>query len=85
MNIVVSPNAKKQLVKLPKNIQKKTLKQFHFLIDDYRHPSLKTSKMKGRGVFEARIDVHYRFSFVVENEQILVLTVGQHDKGLRKK
>jgi len=85
MNIVVSPQAQKQLTKLPKNIQDKTLKQFHFLITDYRHPSLKTSKMKGREVFEARIDLHYRFSFTIENEQILVLTVGQHDKGLGRK
>ena len=85
MIIIVSPQAKKQLIKLPKNIQDKTRKQFHFLVNDYRHPSLKISKMKGRGVFEARIDIHYRFSFVVEDEQILVLTVGQHDKGLGKK
>jgi len=84
MNIVVSPNAKKQIAKLPKNIQEKTRKQFYYLIDDYRHPSLKTSKMRGRGVFEARIDLHYRFSFVIEREQILVLTIGQHDKGLGK-
>ena len=54
-------------------------------MQDYRHPSLKTSKMKGKGVFEARIDLHYRFSFLLENEEICILTVGQHDKGLGKK
>lgn len=85
MILVISPQAKKQLSKLPKNIQKKTKKQFYFLNKNHKHPSLKTSKMKGRGVFEARVDIHYRFSFIIENEQIYILTVGRHDKGLGKK
>ncbi len=84
MNIVVSPKAEKQLSKLPQRIQKKTHRQFSFLISDYRHPSLFSRKMS-QNIFEARIDIHYRFTFQIEEETIYILTVGSHDEGLGKK
>jgi len=37
------------------------------------------------GVFEARVDLQYRFTFLIENEIILLLTIGPHDEGLGKK
>lgn len=85
MNITVTPEAKKRLLKLPLNIQKKTEKQFTFLISDYRYPSLHTRKMGGGDVFEARIDIHYRFTFQVDGENIYILTIGPHDTGLGKR
>ncbi len=59
MNIIVTPEARKRLLKLPLNIQKKAEKQFTFLISDYRYSSLHTRKMGGADVFEARIDLKY--------------------------
>lgn len=85
MNIIVSPKAEKQLFKLPRRIQKKIHRQFSFLISDYRHPSLFSRKMGIRNIFEARIDIHYRFTFQIEGENIYVLTIGPHDEGLGKK
>ena len=85
MNLVVAPKAQKQLSKLPQNIKNKTHRQFFFLLSDYRHPSLHAKKMSGSEVFEARIDIHYRFTFQIEHDEIFVLTVGPHDKGLGKK
>ena len=85
MNITVSPKAEKQLSKLPQSIQKKTHRQFAFLISDYRHPSLFSRKMGGQNIFEARIDIHYRFTFQIEEENIYILTIGPHDEGLGKK
>jgi len=41
--------------------------------------------MGGSDVFEARIDIHYRFTFQVMEDQIFILTIGPHDKGLGKK
>lgn len=85
MNIVITPEAKKRLLKLPLNIQNKAEKQFNFLIADYRYPSLHTRKMGGEDIFEARIDIHYRFTFQIETDNIYVLTIGPHDVGLGKK
>lgn len=85
MNLVVSPKARKQLSRLPKAIQKKTKRQFIFLINNYRHPSLHTRKMGGSNAFEARIDIHYRFTFQIIEDEIYVLTVGPHDEGLGKR
>lgn len=85
MNLVISPQARKQLSRLPKNIQSKVRRQFSLLIVNYKHPSLRSKKMSGRDVFEARVNIHYRFTFQVEKEEICILTVGSHDEGLGKK
>ncbi len=85
MRIILSPQAAKQLADLPKPIQKKAHKQFTFLLINYRYPSLRTKKMAGENKFEARIDIHYRFTFIIEEEIIYVLIIGPHDKGLGKK
>ncbi len=85
MKLTIAPEAAEQLVKLPKQIQKKANKQFIFLLTNYKHPSLRTRKMGGSSIFEARIDIHYRFTFQVEGEDIYILIVGPHDVGLGKK
>lgn len=85
MILVVSPQARKQIKKLPSNIQKKTKKQFYLLLSNYRHPSLRTSKMSSKNTYEARIDLHYRFRFMIEEDKVYILTAGMHDFGLGKK
>ncbi|MGI8419723.1 MAG: hypothetical protein ACR2LN_03700 [Candidatus Levyibacteriota bacterium] len=37
------------------------------------------------GDFEARIDYHYRFTFSISAEEIIILSIGPHDEGLGKK
>ena len=85
MRVTFSPEAEEQLADLPKSIQKKAHKQFTFLLSNYRYPSLRTRKMSGENRFEGRIDIHYRFTFLVGEEDIYILIVGSHDKGLGKK
>lgn len=80
-----SEKFKKQYEKLPLNLQKKFDKQLKFLIEDYRHPSLQTKKMAGTETFEARLDYHYRFVYLVSDNEIWLLTIGPHDQGLGKK
>ena len=84
MNLIQSPKADKGYKKLSSKIQKKADKQFDCLLINYRHPSLRTRKME-RNVFEGRIDYLYRFTFIIENETIYILTIGPHDEGLGKK
>lgn len=85
MKLTIAPEAKDQLNNLPIQIQKKANRQFTFLLENYRHPSLRTSKMGGSNMYEARIDIHYRFSFQVEGENIYILIIGPHDVGLGKR
>ncbi len=80
-----SKKAEIDYAKLPHTIQKKADKKFALLITNYRYPSLRARKMSGRDSFEARIDLHYRFTFQIEVDTIYVLTVGPHDEGLGKR
>ena len=84
MNIHFTKQAESSYRKLPLKIQKKVDKQFALLLANYRHPSLRARKMGSTGHFEARVDRRYRFTFVVDGEDIFVLTVGPHDEGLGK-
>ena len=85
MNVVFSKNAEKSYSNLPLNIQKKADKQFALLLSNYRHPSLRTRKMGSGEIFEARIDIHYRFTFETTQDTITLRTIGPHDTGLGKK
>lgn len=85
MTVKFTKAAEKDYKKLPLNIQNKADKQFIFLLTNYRHPSLRTRKMGSADVYEARIDIHYRFSFQVGGENIYILIIGPHDVGLGKK
>lgn len=85
MTVKFTKAADKGYKKLPFNIQKKADKQFSLLLSNYRHPSLRTGKMGGNNIFEARIDIHYRFTLQVEGEDIYILIIGPHDAGLGKK
>jgi mRNA-degrading endonuclease RelE of RelBE toxin-antitoxin system len=85
MTINFTRKAEKQFSKLPKYLKKKAKKQFHFLLDDYYHPSLRTKRMMGQNKFEARIDRRYRFTFQIIDSDLFVLSIGPHDEGLGKK
>lgn len=82
---VFSQDFKKNYKKLPLQIQRKFTKQLQLLVENYRHPSLRSKKMEGINRFEARIDIHYRFTFEIKMGEILLRTIGPHDKGLGKK
>lgn len=80
-----SEEFKKQFRKLPLKLQKKFLKQLKYLLQNPSHPSLRTKKQSGTDKFEARVDYHYRFTFVETTNEIVFLTIGPHDEGLGKK
>ena len=76
---------KKRYDNLPSSIQKQVDKQLGFLVTNFRHPSLKSSKMGGENIFEARVSKGYRMRYQITGGIITLLTVGQHDVGLGKK
>ena len=85
MTIEFTKPAAKQYKKLPRVIQIKLDKQLILLVDNPNHPSLQSRKMAGKERFEARIDYHYRFTYVVDGDIIYIRSVGIHDTGLGKK
>lgn len=82
---VFASEFKKRYSKLEVDKKRKFTKQLKFLINNYKHPSLKTRKMAGINRFEARLDRHFRFTFEIENNKIILRTIGSHDEGLGKK
>jgi mRNA interferase RelE/StbE len=69
---------------LPEGIQKRLDKQIRLLAEDMRHPSLHTKKIKGKeGVWEARVDIHHRFTFEIVGDTVFLRAVGNHDEVLK--
>jgi len=75
----------KQYKKLPLPLQKKFTKQMKLLLQDFRHPSLKSRKMQGQEVYEARLDYHNRFIYKIWEDEIWFIAIGPHDEGLGRK
>jgi mRNA interferase RelE/StbE len=71
--------------KLPAAIQAKVKKQIRLLAENPRHPSLQSKPILGaQGIYEARVDRDYRFTYEREADDTLVLrVVGQHDEALK--
>lgn len=85
MKIKAYRSFKKAYQKLPENIKRKTDRQLQQLQGDVKHPSLHTKKIKGRkGIWEARVDIHYRISFEIDAEIIFLRAIGNHDEVLKK-
>lgn len=65
---------------LPLQIQLRVDKALGLLLDNPRHPSLQTKKIKGHeNRWEGRVTLHYRFTFTIEGDAYVLLRVGTHD------
>lgn len=84
MQFHFTAQAKKSYRKLHPNIQKKADKQLVTLLQSPKHPSLRVKKMKDKQIWEARIDYQYRITFIIQNDNLYILTLGPHDEGLGK-
>jgi len=81
MKIRLTKGAAKQYGKLPKQIQKKVSKQFDYLIEDLRHPSLNVKLYSGvDNLWQARIDKSYRFYFYIIDPHCVVVSMINHPK-----
>lgn len=81
MLIRLTDGAIKQYRSLPKQLQKKVDKQFSYLIEDFRHPSLKVKKYQGfENLWQGRIDKNYRFYFHVVEPHYIIVSIINHPK-----
>ena len=79
MIIFRSPRFNKDFFVLSLEIQKKVDKQLLFLVSDIRHPSLRAKKYdEADGVWQARVDDHYRFYFQINAGTYVILRVKPH-------
>jgi mRNA-degrading endonuclease RelE of RelBE toxin-antitoxin system len=70
---------------LPRDIKKKVKKALRLLANDPRHPSLQTKPIEGApGIYEARVDIHYRMTYErLPGDKLRVRVVGPHDETLK--
>ena len=84
MKIKAYNSFKKAYKILPQNIQDKVDKQIEILEVNYLYPSLHTKKIKGKeGIWEVRVDIHYRMTFEILGDTIYLRAVGNHDVVLK--
>ena len=71
---------------LPPSIRKKIDRQIRLLSNDPRHPSLQTKVIQGtNGIYEARVDLHYRLTYErLPGDILLLRVVARHDEALEK-
>jgi mRNA-degrading endonuclease RelE of RelBE toxin-antitoxin system len=66
--------------RLPQRLQKLADKQLELLLDNPRHPSLKTKKMQDpREIWEGRLTQSYRFTFQIQGDTYVLRRIGTHD------
>ncbi len=81
MLIKLSETAILQYRALSPSLQKKTDKQFEYLMQDIRHPSLHAKKYKGYDdLWQARIDKDWRFYFFIVAPHYVIVSVIKHPK-----
>jgi mRNA-degrading endonuclease RelE of RelBE toxin-antitoxin system len=80
-DIAVTRKFKNCYSQLEPEIQQKVDKALSLIKENFYHPSLHTKKIKGIGnknIWEARIDIKYRFIFELEDGKCWLLEAGPH-------
>lgn len=82
----------KQYKKLPDNVKNTFKKQLELFLENPKHPGLKTKKnhsasnVFGESIFESRINQAYRFLWMWNGENfVLLLAIGDHELVENKK
>jgi len=79
--IIFSNRFKKSFSKLQDREKKQFYQKLSLFIDNHKHPSLRTKKIKGSEIlFESSINMSIRVIWTYENDHlILMLDIGHHD------
>lgn len=85
MKISYTESFKRNYKKLPKLLQKKADRILILLEADLGHPSIRAKKIQGAGdIWEGRIDKFHRFTFEINEGEILLRSIGEHDITKRR-
>lgn len=79
MKIFYTPKFKEGFGKLSRPIREKFYKQARHLLRNLRHPSLHAKKYdEPRGIWQARADRQFRFYFIIDGENYILLDIKKH-------
>lgn len=85
MNLVYTDRFAQAASELPKDARAKLPKALKLLAGDPHHPGLQTKKIQGvpgREIFEARLDQHFRFTFHLQGDLLVLRNIDHHDACL---
>ena len=75
-----SKRFKKELKKLPQNIQKSFYEKLSLLLQNILHPSLRVKRIQGtKDRWEGSVTMKYRFTFELIEDTIIFRAIGTHD------
>lgn len=81
MKWILTPPAIKNYIDAPIVIQQAFDKKANLLLQNLRHPSLRAKKYEETGnVWQARINLAWRFYFIIENDCYTILRIKKHPK-----
>jgi mRNA-degrading endonuclease RelE of RelBE toxin-antitoxin system len=81
MKIIYTPHFKRNYKSLNKEVKKKLKKQINFLLNNLRHPSLRSKKYdEKRRIWQARVNGNYRFYFLIKGDTYILLEIKPHPK-----
>ncbi len=80
MRLFLTKSFEQDYSRLPEGIQVKLDATLALFIRNPRHPSLQVKKIKGvHSIWEGRITLHYRFTFMMDGDLCIVRRAGTHD------
>ena len=69
MQVFYTERFRRSYAAAPLRVQKQADKQLAFLVEDLRHPSLRTKKFdESRNIWQGRINLDWRFYFKIEGD-----------------
>ncbi len=81
MRLFYTERFRKSYESAPPNIQRAFDRRAVFLSGDLRHPSLRSKKYdEARGIWQARVNVGWRFYFTIEGDTYYLLDIIPHPK-----
>jgi len=85
MKIQYTELFRKKVEILPVDIKKALRIKLELMVENPRHPSLRTKKIQGQeGIFEASVTMGIRMTWQYTEDGILLRNIGEHDTTLKK-
>lgn len=84
MNIYYSELFAEKVKQLPTEVKRILKKKLELMLENPRHPSLRTKKIQGQdNIFEASVTMDIRIAWQYTGDGILLRNIGEHDKTLK--
>jgi mRNA-degrading endonuclease RelE of RelBE toxin-antitoxin system len=84
MNIYYTELFREKVKALPAETRKALKTKLELMVENPRHPSLRTKKIHGQeGIFEASVTMAIHITWQYTNDGVLLRNIGEHDKTLK--